>query len=565
MLRNMKSFQFHFNIKRKEDALYDSFIFNPEKKEQEKYGSLFIAGQISNALPQSFKLLKTLAEIIRQEYFSGGHKDANSAIKAALAKANEYLEEIIRQGNVNWMGNMDFAVLGVSSLFLNFVKVGNIKILLSRAGEIYDISENLEYQDTDLGPGSAFPNVAIGRLSHNDRIIVNTADFNEFAQDQSLITELVDMNEWSEKTISKQLKLYNDELKKVSGVMLLLDVGNEPGKAKFHIGLPSFGEEKQEKPKKPAQIETSGNNIMKITAGIISLALIATAIFVAMKFTPLFGQPKQSQQTQSLQVPEVATTSDPTPAAPTTTAPFFEITDENVKATGLIAANGKLIFYSSGNKGLWKLDNKDKKFENIATENAIKFVDIQQDTPFFFTADNLIFKYDLAANKITKVQPVKLDTKAIVTGFSVYTSKFYLLDSFNGRILRATGGNTGDWLSANTRKPTGAKSLAIDKSLWILTKNNDLDRYFENSYKETIKPATAINLQNPVKIWTALPTPNIYILEPQQKRVVVIDKKGALVKEYKDEAWNDLRDFAVSPDGFIYILESNKIFQIKDN
>jgi hypothetical protein len=374
------------------------------------------------------------------------------------------------------------------------------------------------------------------------------------------------MPEWSEKTISKQLKLYNDELKSVSGVMLLLDIGNEPGKAKFHISLPSFGN-KTEKPKKPAEIETNNNNLLKIVAGVISLTLIAAVVFVLYKFTPLFGENKPNPQTQNLQVQENATTTpvaEATPEQATSSTPFFEIADESVKATGLVFANDKLVLYSAGNKNIWRLDFKEKKLESIATEANVKFLDIQQNIPFLLTSDNLIFKYDLVTNKLSKVQPVKLDGKAIITGFTVYTSKFYLLDSFNGRILRATGGNTGDWLAANTRKPTGAKSLAIDKSLWILTKNNDLDRYFENSYKETIKPAISPALQNPVKIWTSLPTPNIYILEPIQKRICVVDKKGKLVKEYKDDNWNDLRDFAVGSDGSIYILDSNKIYKIKE-
>lgn len=568
MLRNMKSFQFHFNIKRKDDTIYDSFIFNPEKKDQEKLGNLYVAGQISNALPQSFKLLKTLSEIIKQEYFNSYHKDSNAAIKAALGKANEYLEEIVRQGNVNWMGNMDFAVLAVSSLFLNFVKIGNIKILLSRSGEIYDISENLEYQDSDMGPGSAFPNVAIGKLSHRDRLIVNTSDFNEFAQDQSLITEIIDLPEWSEKTISKQLKLYNEELKRVSGVMLLLDVGNEPGKAQFNFSLPSLGAKPAEN-KKPSEIQTDGNNFLKIAAGLISFGLLALVAFGFYKYSPFFGQQKPAAQITPQAIPATPSSSEPakTPAndIATATLPFFEIKDESVKATGLLAGNDQLLVFSSGNKNIWKIDQKDKKLEMIATDNSIKFADSQQGIFFLFASDNTILKYDPKANKITKVQPVKLDSKAIITGFNVYTSKFYLLDSFNGRILRATGGATGDWLTANTRKPNGAKSLAIDKSLWILTKNNDLDRYFENSYKETIKLNASPSLQNPVKIWTSLATPNIYVLEPQQNRLCVFDKKGKLVKEYKESTWTDLRDFAVGSDGFIYILDGGKIYQIKNN
>jgi len=129
----MRVFEFHFNPKAQEDKIFDSFIYEPE---------LYMAGELSQVLPQNSQLLNNLALTIKKAY------QTHSSLGEVIKKANEFLEKETKAENVSWLGNLNFSVLSFKDYILNFTKVGNIKILLQREGELLDIGQNLEFQDT---------------------------------------------------------------------------------------------------------------------------------------------------------------------------------------------------------------------------------------------------------------------------------------------------------------------------------------------------------------------------------------------------------------------------------
>ena len=78
---------------------------------------------------------------------------------------NDFLDKEIKSGNVNWLGNLGLAILNLNNSVLNFTKVGKIRILLVRDNELLDLSENLEFQDTEPDPMKVFKkNILLVRL-----------------------------------------------------------------------------------------------------------------------------------------------------------------------------------------------------------------------------------------------------------------------------------------------------------------------------------------------------------------------------------------------------------------
>jgi hypothetical protein len=63
----------------------------------------------------------------------------------------------------------------------------------------------------------------------------------------------------------------------------------------------------------------------------------------------------------------------------------------------------------------------------------------------------------------------------------------------------------------------------------------------------------------------ALPNlPYLYILEPAQNRIIIINKTGEIVKQFQSEKFDNLLDFAVSENGkIIYLLNGLKVFKLE--
>ena len=230
----MKVFEFYINPKAKKDVIYDSFVYEPKNVFEKSLGTLRAAGELTNVLPQnseSHVFLNKLAQIIKNEHYAADF-DKNSEIKSpaeaglkrALKKANEFLGAEVKKGNVNWLGNLNFAVLNFDGVILNFTKIGDIKILLLRSpAEIMDISANLEFQNTEPLPLKVFGNIVVGKLALNDKIIVLTKDAFELFTKTNLIKELTLVSE--EKEIKKIFKAKKDMLSEISGICLLVFLG----------------------------------------------------------------------------------------------------------------------------------------------------------------------------------------------------------------------------------------------------------------------------------------------------------------------------------------------------
>ena len=65
------------------------------------------------------------------------------------------------------------------------------------------------------------------------------------------------------------------------------------------------------------------------------------------------------------------------------------------------------------------------------------------------------------------------------------------------------------------------------------------------------------------KIFTSPKLSHIYILEPQEQRVVIIDKSGQFIKQFTSEKFDNILDIGVSDEEkSIYILNNLNLYKI---
>lgn len=215
----MKFFEFHFNPKNKKiDAIFDSFCFVPETKAERNLGFLYLVGELKNVLPKTKGILTELAEIIKREYYRFPQREVSESFKESLAKANEFLASEIKKENTIWLGNLRFAAISLAPDFLiNFSKVGNLKILLLREGEIFDIGEKINFAASPLKP---FPNIVEGELTEKDRILVVTPEVFEVFDKEGVFQDLLEVKK--PRQIKKIFKERKKILKEIFGVCLLI-------------------------------------------------------------------------------------------------------------------------------------------------------------------------------------------------------------------------------------------------------------------------------------------------------------------------------------------------------
>jgi len=213
----MKVFELHFNPRGRKDSVFDSFVCEPD---------LCMAGELTRAMPQNGSFLDSISGAIKNEF------QAKANFSEALKQANIFLDKETKTGNVNWLGNLNFAIINIKDSILNFAKVGNIKILLLRDGDVLDIGQNLELQDQEPYPLKVFSNIASGKLSARDKIFIATEEiFYAISKNETVFNQLSQVTKEAE--LKSVFKSDKDALSEISGICLLISEGIAPSPAAF--------------------------------------------------------------------------------------------------------------------------------------------------------------------------------------------------------------------------------------------------------------------------------------------------------------------------------------------
>jgi len=153
-----------------------------------------------------------------------------------------------------------------------------------------------------------------------------------------------------------------------------------------------------------------------------------------------------------------------------------------------------------------------------------------------------------------------------------YAGNIYILRKNLGVIERYTAGESGfssgaNWMSSGVEPDfSNVISWAIDGSIWTLDAFGEIDRFTLGNPQVFNVSEVVPAITNPKAIFTSESLEFIYVLDPQESRVVVIDKEGNFKAQYKGEGIKEAKAFAVSErEKKIIVLTGEKLlsFEIK--
>jgi len=686
----MQIFEFHFNPKKKEDLVFDSFVYEPENIYEQKLGNLYMVGELTNALPQNYQFLNSLALTIKNSFYHISAKSgAEASLRSSLKEANKFLEDQEKKGNVDWLGNLNFAQISLRDLNLNFTKVGDIKVILCRERKIMDIGKELERTFSEAHPLKIFSKIISGKLAPQDKIIILTKEAYELFSKEDFFSEILLVFEKNlpQKAIEGEIKnVLNKKrglLSAISGVFILISLDSaqkvtvnvrEPvvSKKKINFKMPAFRlsaigalikarnikellifnkklleklifyskkllDLKKIKPVGIYLKEKAKNIYPKIKINlpekisllkIFSYKKIILLIFVLIVIsgTGLYLS-KQSKQKEIIKFQEkleqIKTKANEAENALiyrdekkanllyqeawTEIAGFlgqdnpikgefsklknsiekelfalnktiqnpssnvvFDFEGKNFAPQKILLAGFNLYFTDNSSNKIYGFNLKEKDDYSIEIPESVKLGAILKDFPILLSNNNRIM-YLNQEEKIIPQNQKNPYSDFNFTDFEVFGSNLYFLESNRKEVIKfafkeGAADLSGEiWLSPETKKPANTPlSMAIDGSLWLLNENQTVSRYYKGEAQEDIALDFFPYIEKPAKIITQANFSYLYILTQSQKRIVVLDKTGKILKQYRFEDLNDIKDFVISPDEkTAYLINGLKVFEIK--
>jgi len=237
------------------------------------------------------------------------------------------------------------------------------------------------------------------------------------------------------------------------------------------------------------------------------------------------------------------------------------LNDASIVST--VEADGSIYSFAEGND-VYRFNELELQFEKIdmslGSIGNIQLTSGEGSNVLFIDDGPRLGRADFTADSLNPLVS-GLDTLSRVTGAVLYNENLYVVSPDNQQIVKmrpqATGFEAGtNWITSLLSDISSASSIAIDGDVYLLLEDNVL-RF--SSGKELSFSFEAVDpiLNAPTEIWTTIGTDYLYVLDPNESRVVVYSKSGNLLAQYVNENLSDAKDIIVREDKATIIFTTN--------
>ena len=605
-------------------SVFEIFSFEPKNIYEKRLGFLYAVGHLKNVLPKTLHFLEELTYFIKENYYKKSILKPEKAFRQTLKETNNFLQTKIEKGDVSWLGNLNFIILNLKDFAINFTKIGAMKVILLRAGKIVDLEKKLRLKDIEAYSLKVFGNIVSGKVIEDDLLLILTDEVYNFFVEEGLIEEVAKSPASFEEKIKKISQEKKEELKEISGALLGISLVKEkiPTKSEIissevpkefsfrqvlKIHLKNFWEALKNL-KEPAFNFVKKNILIFSLIFFLFVGWIATNIesnLKAKSYSKTINEIEKSlaqienhlvdEKTSQILLKESLKKISPilrdTSRLPKSFSKnaillnekilnklytlnkfekikepevYIQIDQKKFVPQKLIFQDEELYVFSAYQKNILKID-KDKKETLLEINRKFDLACPLDDLILFFTKPNQVTILK-DGEFFTIFIPLPYPDSDF-SDIACYQNNIYFLDKKLGQVIWYFLLKPGENYKIGEptlllEKAILANSISFDGDLWILEKDSIL-KYKKGELKEEIKPDIFPEIQNLSKIFTNPSIPYLFILEPDQKRILIFEKSGKIFKQFQSEKFDNLLDFSISKDGKkIFLLNGQTIYQL---
>jgi len=246
---------------------------------------------------------------------------------------------------------------------------------------------------------------------------------------------------------------------------------------------------------------------------------------------------------------------------------IFNFSAEEFLPKNLALSGSNLYFWNLNFSKVFILDSIKIEKKAVEINKNIELGTKLGDYILFSTKSDLIILKNNAQCSIKNLDfPV---SNFNPTALSALGLNFYLLDYQKGEIVKFRFEEEKEkfsgeiWLNKETKRASNAGSMTIDGAIWVSADNNIILKYYKGDLQEEIKLNLFPEIEHISKIFTAPNFDYLYLLTPKENRIIILNKKGEVFKQYQSDKFENLTDFAISEnEKNIYLLSDSSLYRI---
>jgi len=177
--------------------------------------------------------------------------------------------------------------------------------------------------------------------------------------------------------------------------------------------------------------------------------------------------------------------------------------------------------------------------------------------------------FDLESKKITGNLKQSINNTS-VKDLVVYGNNLYILDDKNNQIFKypESGGSFANgqaWLKEEL-DTSQSSSLSIDGSVYIIDNDGTIQNLLKGALEKFDYHIPKPNIGAGAIIKTFRDSDYLYIIDPANQRVIILDKEGNIKDQYTSQKFDDLKDLAIDPnEKAIYLLNNGHLYTLAIN
>lgn len=207
----MKAFQAYFNPKQEKGHFLEIFCYNPNNKQEEILGNLYLIAQLKDSRTNDKHLLRELIDNIKDQYYADPNKGIEESFKQALGRMR------FEQLPITGLSLVIFCI--GPNLATLFSKIGQIKVFVFRGQEVFNLGDNPSFNSTGQ---KMFSNIMQGFLEPGDKIaVLNQELFKDFWE-KMIFQKIKEIKK--PKDLQKFFKEQKETLKHFFGILLFVFV-----------------------------------------------------------------------------------------------------------------------------------------------------------------------------------------------------------------------------------------------------------------------------------------------------------------------------------------------------
>jgi hypothetical protein len=208
-------------------------------------------------------------------------------------------------------------------------------------------------------------------------------------------------------------------------------------------------------------------------------------------------------------------------------------------ATQIDIYKDSLMFLDKGQKKVIALD-ANKKYQFLPIGDVPEIQDFAFDPKNMYLLGNGLYRFQLDANQAAAQVKTPEDALQGAQFIRTFGSYVYVLNKEKRNIFRYTPAENNTLSAAVGWIKQGegfdfndVNSFAIDGSVWLGTKTGQIKKYVSGKQEDFKVVGMKEELSTPIIVYSNENLENIYVLEPQKNRLVILSKKGEFLREVK--------------------------------